>query len=65
MIGLPPIVFHTTRDLVIPAGTRMINLSGKLVFGQFDGSDNCPFGLSTGMDNALELGVIAEGEAQK
>lgn len=62
---MTPKVFHTTRDLVIPAGTRLINLSGKLVFGQFDGLDNCPFGLSTGMDNALELGVIAEGEAQK
>ncbi|MFC5373986.1 hypothetical protein ACFPIF_15590 [Brevundimonas faecalis] len=64
MSVLAPMVFHTTRDLVIPAGTRLINLSGKLVFGSCEAEAGFPLGLSTGVDNALELGVIAEGEAE-
>ena len=63
--GIAPQEFHTTRDMVIPAGTRLINLSGKLIFGSFTEAPGHAIGLSMGMDNALHVGLVEPGPAPK
>lgn len=50
--------YKTTRDIVIPAGTRAIHLDGKLVFGAFEFAPKCQGGFSMGIDAATEAGVI-------
>lgn len=52
--------YATTRDLIVPAGTRLIHLNGRLVFGSADVEPGLPLGLSTGLDTALERGLIVE-----
>lgn len=52
--------YVTTRDLTIPAGTRMVHLDGRLVFGSVEPVKACPVGLSMGLDTALDRGLIEE-----
>ena len=54
--------YETTRDIVIPAGTRAIHLDGKIVFGAFEFAPKCQGGFSMGIDSALENGVIEGAE---
>ena len=57
--NVKPKEYRTTRDLIIPAGTRVIHLDGRLVFGRFDGD----VGFSMGLDSSLERGVIECAES--
>lgn len=56
---MKPKEYRTTLDLIIPAGTRVIHLNGRLVFGRFDGD----VGFSMGLDSSLERGVIECAES--
>lgn len=57
--------YKTTRDIVIPAGTRAIHLDGKLVFGAFEFASKCQGGFSMGIDAATETGVIEAYDASE
>lgn len=59
---MKPTEYRTTRDLVIPAGTRMIHLDGRLVFGSFEAEPGVQFGVTAGLDTCTDRGLIQEAQ---
>lgn len=59
---MKPAEYRTTRDIIIPSGTRLIHLNGCLVFGSFEAEPGAQFGISAGLDTCAERALIEEAQ---
>ena len=59
---MKPAEYRTTRDIIIPAGTRLVHLNGRLVFGSSEVEAGVQFGISAGLDTCTDKGLIHEAQ---